>query len=236
MKQGNDKIKALEAAFPRTIPILAGFMFLGIAYGIRMSVAGFHPLYSVLMSIIIFGGSIQFVAVPMLLAPFAPLEALFMSLMINARHLFYGISMLEKYSIPSKKRLYLIFGMIDETFSINCTAEPPAGVDRGWFYFFVTLLDHSYWVIATAIGAIFGTAVSFNTKGLDFVMTALFVVIFTEQVLTEKDHLSSILGIALPLVCLLIFGGGNFLIPSMIALLAALTVAKKPIEKRGAVL
>ena len=230
MKKGI-RSRALKAAFPHTIPILTGFLFLGIAYGIYMNAAGFSPVYPILISIIVFAGSMQFVAVPLLLAPFAPVEAFGLTLMINARHLFYGISMLEKYKIPGLKKLYLIFGMCDETFSVNCTTVPPEGIDRAWFYFFVTMLNHIYWISGTLIGAIFGMIVRFNTEGLEFVMTALFVVIFTEQCLRKKNHFSSILGIALPLLCRLIFGEGSFLIPSMLAIMGVLTLVRPRLEK-----
>ena len=173
--------KAFLAAFPYTIPILTGFLFLGIAYGIYMNVSGFSPIYPILMSMAIFAGSMEFVTVDLLLGMFHPMSALILALMVNARHLFYGISMLDKYKNVGKKRWYLIFGMCDESFSINCTTEVPAGVDRGWFYFFVTLLNQCYWVCGAAIGGICGSLISFETEGLDFVMTALLVVILLEQ-------------------------------------------------------
>ena len=136
------KRQALRAAFPYTIPIFAGFWFLGLAYGVYMNVSGFTFWYPMLMSLTIFGGSLEFVAVTMLLAPFAPVQTFVMTLLIQARHLFYGISMLDKFRGLGWKRFYLIFGMCDETFSINYTAEIPEGVDRGWFMFFVTMLNH----------------------------------------------------------------------------------------------
>lgn len=138
------KRKAFLAAFPYTIPIFAGFWFLSLTYGIYMNVSGCSFWYPMLMSLTIFGGSLEFVAVSMLLAPFAPVQVFIMALMIQARHLFYGISMLDKFKGMGWKKPYLIFGMCDETFSINCTANTPADVDRGWFYFFVTLLNHFY--------------------------------------------------------------------------------------------
>ena len=136
------KRNAFKAAFPYTIPIFAGFWFLGLAYGIYMNASGFSFVYPMLMSLLIFGGSLEFVAVEMLLSPFAPLQVLIMTLLIQARHLFYGISMLDKYKGMGWKKFYLIFGMCDETFSINYTAKIPPDVDRGWFMFFVTLLNH----------------------------------------------------------------------------------------------
>ena len=150
--------RAFAAAFPHTIPIFAGFWFLGMAYGIYMNVSGFSFWYPMLMGLTIFGGSLEFVAVTMLLGTFAPLQTLVMALMIQARHLFYGIAMLEKFKGLGWKRFYLIFGLCDETFSINCSAEIPEDVDRGWFMFFVTALNHFYWVSGAAIGGLLGIA------------------------------------------------------------------------------
>ena len=224
--------KAFFAAFPFTIPILTGFLFLGIAYGIYMNVSGFSPIYPILMSMAIFAGSMEFVTVDLLLGMFHPMSALILALMVNARHLFYGISMLDKYKNVGKKRWYLIFGMCDESFSINCTTEVPAGVDRGWFYFFVTLLNQCYWVCGAAIGGICGSFISFETEGLDFVMTALLVVIFLEQWMKEKDHTSGVIGIVLTVICLLIFGSKNFIIPSMLGILGVLTLMRGRLERR----
>ena len=224
--------KAFLAAFPYTIPILTGFLFLGIAYGIYMNVSGFSPIYPILMSMAIFAGSMEFVTVDLLLGMFHPMSALILALMVNARHLFYGISMLDKYKNVGKKRWYLIFGMCDESFSINCTTEVPAGVDRGWFYFFVTLLNQCYWVCGAAIGGICGSLISFETEGLDFVMTALLVVIILEQWMKEKDHTSGVIGIVLTVICLVVFGNKNFIIPSMLGILGVLTLMRGRLERR----
>ena len=217
---------AAKAAFPYTIPIFAGFWFLGLTYGIYMNVSGFSFWYPMLMSLTIFAGSIEFVTVNLLLGSFNPIQALAVTLMINARHLFYGISMLDRYRGTGWKKPYLIFGMCDESFSINCSAQIPEGVDRGWFMFFVTLFNHLYWFTGSTLGGIFGSFLSFNTKGLDFVMTAMFVVIFLEQWLKEKNHLSSLLGLGLPVLCLAVFGADRFMIPSMLLLLLALTLLR----------
>ncbi len=225
--------KAFVTAFPYTIPIFAGFWFLGLTYGIYMNVSGFSFWYPMLMSITIFAGSVEFVAVNLLLGAFNPLQALAMTLMINARHLFYGISMLEKFRGIGWKKIYLIFGMCDESFSINYTADIPDDVDRGWFMFFVTLLNHFYWFFGAALGGIFGSLIHFNTEGLDFVMTAMFVVIFLEQWLKEKRHTSALIGIGLSVLCLLAFGADNFIIPSMFAMLGVLTLLRGTIEKEG---
>ncbi|HJC87300.1 MAG TPA: azaleucine resistance protein AzlC [Candidatus Eisenbergiella intestinigallinarum] len=223
--------KAFFAAFPNTIPILAGFLFLGMTYGIYMNVSGFSFWYPCLMSLTIFAGSVEFVAVNLLLGAFHPIQALAMTLMLNARHLFYGISMLDRFRGLGLKKIYLIFGMCDETFSINYTAEIPPDVDRGWFMFFVTLLNHLYWFAGATLGGIFGSFITFNTEGLDFVMTAMFVVIFLEQWLKEERHESSILGIGLSILSLIAFGVDGFLIPAMLSILAVLTLLRRPLEK-----
>jgi 4-azaleucine resistance transporter AzlC len=226
------KRKAFKAAFPFTIPILAGFWFLGMAYGIYMNVSGFSFVYPMVMSMIVFGGSLEFVAVEMLLSPFAPVQTLIMTLLIQARHLFYGISMLDKFKNMGWKKYYLIFGMCDETFSINYTADIPQDVDRGWFMFFVTLLNHFYWVFGATTGGLLGSLIHFNTDGISFVMTAMFVVIFMEQWMKEKHHISAYIGLGVSAVCLFIFGADSFMIPSMLLILVLLTALRKPLEKK----
>lgn len=228
----NKYMRAFQAAFPYTIPIFAGFWFLGLTYGIYMNVSGFNFWYPCLMSLTIFAGSAEFMAVSMLMGAFNPLQALAMTLMINARHLFYGISMLDKYRGTGIKKLYLIFGMCDESFSINYTAKIPTDVDPGWFMFFVTLLNHFYWFLGATIGGLFGSLIQFNTEGLDFVMTAMFVVIFMEQWLKEENHISSVLGLAVSGLCLIAFGADSFIVPAMCAILVALIFARKPIERK----
>ena len=232
MTKHNSIKKAFKAAFPYTIPIFAGFWFLGMTYGIYMNVSGFSFLYPMLMSITIFAGSMEFITVDLLLGSFNPVQAFLMTLMINARHLFYGISMLDKFRGTGLKKLYLIFGMCDESFSINYTAKIPPDVDRGWFMFFVTLLNHFYWFSGSTLGGIFGSLIHFNTEGLDFVMTAMFTVIFLEQWLKDWQHISALLGLGISLLCLWIFGADNFIIPSMAAMLMMLTLLRKPVEKR----
>lgn len=225
--------RSFSAAFPQTLPILTGFLFLGFSYGFYMRSLGFSFLYPMLMALTIFGGSLEFVAVSMLLGSFAPLQTLLMTLMIQARHLFYGISMLEKYKSTGWKKIYLIFGMCDESFSINYSAKIPKDADAGWFMFFVTLLNQFYWVAGATLGGIFGSIISINTEGLEFVMTALFVVIFLEQWMKEKRHLTALIGLIASFFCLLGFGADSFLLPTMICILAGLTLFKKPIEKAG---
>ena len=223
--------KALKAAFPCTIPIMTGFIFLGAAYGIYMNASGFSFVYPLFMSMLIYGGSLEFVAVEMLLSPFAPLQVFIMALLIQARHLFYGLSMLDKFKGLGWKKFYLIYGMCDETFSVNYTAEIPEDVDRGWFMFFVTLLNQFYWVASATAGGIIGSLLEINTDGISFVMTAMFVVIFMDQWLKEDNHISSLIGLGVSLICLLIFGADSFMIPTMITIVVLLTVLRHKLEK-----
>jgi len=169
----------------------------------------------------------------MLLAPFAPLQTFIMALLIQARHLFYGISMLDKYKDVGWKKLYLIFAMCDESFSINYTADIPEDVDRGWFYFWVSLLNQSYWVSGALVGGLAGSLLKFNTEGLDFVMTAMFVVIFMEQWMKQKKHHTGLIGIGFTALCLYFFGSTSFMVPAMIMILAILLIFRKPLEEGG---
>lgn len=225
---------ALKKAFPYTIPILTGFLFLGFTYGLYAKTQGLSFWYPVVMAIFIFGGSLEFIAVTMLFVPFNPFQALLITIMVQARHLFYGISMLEKYrNLSFKKKLYSIYALCDETFSINYTVSVPKDIDKGWFYFWVSFLDQFYWVLGTVLGGLFGSFVHFNTKGLDFVLTAMFTVIFVDRLIKEKKHYTALIGFFCTFLCLLIFGKDSFMIPSMVLILALLTVFRKPLEKYG---
>ncbi len=233
MKNRGIRIRALKAAFPYTIPIFAGFWFLALTYGVMMNRAGFSFVYPAVMSMLIFGGSLEFVAVSMLTSPYAPVQTLIMALIIQARHLFYGISMLDKYRGMGWKKAYLVFGLCDETFSINYTAPIPEGVDRGWFYFFVTLLNQLYWVTGAVTGGLLGSMITFDTTGLDFVMTAMFTVIFMDQWMKEKKHFTALIGLGCAALCLCLFGKDSFMIPTMVCILVLLTAFRRPIEQAG---
>ena len=224
------KKKAFQAAFPYTLPICVGFLFLGMSYGFMMRSKGFSFLYPLFMSMFIFAGSMEFVTVNLLLSAFHPLSVFFLALMVNARHLFYGISMLGKYKNVGWKKFYLIYGMCDETFSVNCTAKIPEDVDECWFMFFVTLLNQIYWVGGATLGALLGYVIHFDTTGIEFVMTAPFVVMFLNQ-WEEKgaDHKAALTGVGASLLCLLVFGGQNFILPAMALIIVCFLLA----EKRG---
>ena len=202
--------RAFRAAAPQTLPVFAGYLVLGLGYGIYVQSLGLPVWLPPLMGTVVYGGSLEFVLASLLLGSFAPVSAFLMALMIQARHLFYGLTMLQRYRGYGLRSAYMIFAMSDETFSITCSAEPPEGVDKGWFMFFITLLDQIYWVASAAMGAGLGAVLPFSTEGVDFVMTAMFVVIFLNQWEKEKQHASAIIGIAAPLVCLRIFGSGSF--------------------------
>lgn len=232
MLKNGRRMSALQAAFPKTLPIMAGFLFVGTAYGIFMHSLGFHPLYAVLMSLLIFAGSMEFVAGHLLLGAFEPLHAVLLTLILNSRHLFYGLSFLKTYHAAGIKKYYLIFGLCDESFAVNSSARIPAHIDTGWFMFFVTLLNHFYWVAGATIGSLLGTHIPFNTEGLIFVMTALFTVIFLDKWLEESDHRSSIIGLGGSLLCLITIGPDQFILPAFLLIISSLVFMEKR-PKRG---
>lgn len=223
--------KAAGAAFSRTLPVLAGYEVLGFGFGLLLQSKGYHFLWAILMSLTIYAGSMQYVTVDLLVNGASLLSAALMTLMINARHLFYGVSMLIRYRDVGKAKPYLIFGLTDETYSLVCGTNVPDGVEEGKYYFLVTLLNQCYWVTGSAAGALFGQAIPINTAGVDFSMTALFTVIVTDNLLKQESRIPSIVGIGISLLCLVLFGRDQFLIPSMIGIAAALMVLRPVFEK-----
>ena len=213
---------ALAAAFPHTLPVLAGFLFLGIAYGMLMHASGYGVGWSVAMSAIAFCGSMQFLAVSLLASGFDPLGAFLLSLMVNARQLFYGISMLQKYKGMGFSKNVLIYTLCDETFSISSSIEPPEAVSRKYFYLSISLLDYSYWILGTLLGGILGEYITFSTEGIDFALTALFVVLFLEQMKDKGNHIYGAAGITATLAALVLFGADNLVLPAMGIILAVL--------------
>ncbi len=231
----NGKKKALKAAFPGTIPVMTGYVFLGMAFGILLNAKGYGIFWALLMSLFIYAGSMQYVAISLLTAAFNPAAAFIMTLMVNARHLFYGLSMLDKFKNTGKLKPYLIFGLTDETFSVLCGTEPPEDISRPWYIFWVTLLDQFYWVFGSAVGSLLGSVVSFNTKGLDFVLTALFVVIFTGQWQETQNHGPAVTGVIVTLLCRIVFGSSAFLIPAMIGIFIVLSLEGRQMQRREGV-
>ena len=216
--------KAFRAAFPNTVPILTGFLVLGMAYGVLMEVKGYGTLWSVLMSIMAFCGSMQFVAITLLTTAFNPIQAFLLSLMVNARHLFYGISMLNKFKGLGKIKYFLIFTLCDETFSIESSVNVPDNINRKYFYFAVSLLDYLYWITGTLIGSIVGKFISFDTNGLDFALTALFIVLFIEQIKSKDKIFPGAIGFISAAAALLLFNADNFVIPAMVLIMAILLI------------
>lgn len=219
-------LRTLAAAFPHTIPVLAGFLVLGIAYGMLMLKNGYGPQWSVLMSVVAFCGSMQFVAITLLSTAFKPLEALLLSFLVNARHLFYGLSMLEKYKGFGKIKAFLVYTLCDETFSIVSCATPPAGVEPKGFYLAISLLHYCYWIVGTFLGGMLGNFIPFSTQGLDFALTALFVVLFIEQMKKRGNLIFGLIGIATALAARLVFGAANMVLPALAAILVILIAGR----------
>lgn len=222
---------SFKAAFPYTVPIMAGYLFLGFAYGIYMHSLGFYFLYPMLMAMIIYGGSLEFVAAASLLQDFSPAQMFLVAFLIQSRHIFYGLTMLDKYKGLGIKKYYLIFGLSDETFAVNSSVTVPEDADKGWFYVFVTMLDRIYWITGAALGGLTGAVLPFDLTGLDFVMTAMFVVIFLDKWLADKKHYAALIGVISTTLCLVIFGADSFMIPSMVLIASLLCAFEKKIAR-----
>jgi len=226
------KRKAFTTAFPYTLPVFMGYLFLGIAFGVLLSSKGFHVGWALFMSLTIYAGAMQFVAIGLLIAPFGLLNAFIVTLTVNARHLFYGLSVLEKFKESGKFKPYMIFSLTDETYSLLCAVEPPENVNRKWFMFFIAVLNHSYWVLGSVLGAVAGSLITFDSTGIDFAMTALFIVIFVEQWESTKQHLPALLGVSISIISLLAFGSEHFIIYAMMGILASLLLLHKKMVRR----
>ena len=226
-------LKDFKRAFVLTLPVMTGYLVLGMGFGIVLYTKGYGPLWALFMSVFIYAGSLEYVTVDLLAGGASLITAALTALMVNARHLFYGISMIDRYKGRGLKRIYTIFALTDETYSLVCGNNDQffAPEQRPSFYFIVSLLNQIYWVVGSLLGSFAGSLIKFDTKGIDFALTALFVTIFVEQWLTTKDHVPSIIGIAASVLCLLIFGSDSFLIPAMIVISAMLCLIK-PRERR----
>ena len=226
------KLKTFKYAFVRSLPIMAGYIVLGLGFGVLLQSKGYGVGWALAMGGLIYAGSMQYVAIDLLAGGASLITAALMTLMVNARHLFYGISMLERYKDTGTAKPYLIFALTDETYSVVCSGDVPDGVERKKYYFWVSLLDQFYWVVGCVAGALLGSVLPFDTTGIDFSMTALFLVVMVEQWRSTRDHTPALVGLGVSLVCLLIFGSSNFLIPSMIGITVALTLLRGTMEKR----
>ena len=223
--------KLIKISFLNTLPVMAGYMVLGIGFGIIASKNGMGIFIPVLMSIFIYAGSMQYVAVSLITSGATFIATALTTLMVNARHLFYGITMIDKYKKTGKKKPYLIFALTDETYSLVCSGKSPEDTDFRKYAFLVSLFNHIYWVLGTLIGSVAGASISFNSKGVDFAMTALFISVFTEQWKSTNNHIPAITGVLASVFSLIFFGAENFLIPAMIIITLILIMRKNRINR-----
>lgn len=217
-------------AFKQSLPVMAGYLVLGMGFGILLKAKGYGVAWAFFMSLFIYAGSMQYVTINLLSDGATLLSAALMTLMVNARHLFYGISMIERYRNTGPYKPYLIFGLTDETYSLVCSGNVPEGVDEKKYFFILTFLNQCYWIVGSIVGSLLGNLITFNTAGIEFSMTALFLVVFVEQWKSAKNHTSAVVGVVTSLVCLMIFGAENFLIPTMIAITVILTILRKKLH------
>lgn len=225
--------KALKAAFPHTIPVLMGYLAIGLVFGFMLSAIGYGPFWAGIMSLTIYAGSGQYLGVELLEQASPLLQVAFLSFVINFRHIVYGLSMLERFKGMGIRKLYVIFSLTDETYALLAGITPPEDVDAHRFYFWISLLNHSYWIAGGLLGAIAGSLITINTEGIDFAMTALFIVIALGQWQSTKQHFPALLGAACTLGCLLLLGSenGHFLIPALITLVIGLFLARPVIDR-----
>ena len=223
--------KAFRAAFPHTVPVLTGYLFIGIAFGVMFQEKGYHFLWAILMSVLVYAGSGQYLAVHFFAPGVSFIDIIFMTFMVNVRHIFYGLSLLERFGKMGKKRLYMIFSLTDETYSLFFVTKVPQDVAEDKFLFAVAVLDQFYWVLGSAIGALAGAVIPFRAEGIDFAMTALFIVIFTEQWLAGGNRIPAVIGLVFAGVLRLVAGSGNFILPSMICIMLCLILGRKYIEQ-----
>ena len=228
------KKTAIRSAFLDTVPVMTGYVFLGFGFGILLHRNGYGVLWSAAMSLFIYAGSMQYMTVSLLSGGAGLLTAALTTLVVNARHLFYGISMVDAYKGAGRKKPYLIFALTDETYSLVSRTQPPDGLTRHGYCFLVSLFDQIYWVAGSILGSVAGSLLPINYEGIEFVLTALFVTIFTEQWLSTTKHAPAITGLAATALCLAIFGKDVFLIPSMVVIALLLTLMRKP-EKEGGI-
>lgn len=213
---------------------MAGYIVLGIGFGILLSDAGYGVLWAAAMSIFIFAGSMQFVGVGLISGGASVLTAVITTIMVNARHLFYSISMVDRYKGAGKYKPYMIFALTDETYSLLSDGKTPEGTDPNLYRMLVSLFDQCYWVTGSIIGSLLGEVIPFSTAGIEFSMTALFVASFTEQWLATKDHIPALTGLLSTALCLVIFGRDNFLIPAMLLITLILTLLRGREEGKAA--
>lgn len=220
-------LHTIKHSFKESIPVMMGYLFLGFAFGVLLASNGYPVIYALIMSVCIYAGSMQFVAISLLSGGASILNTLLMTLMINARHIFYGLSMLEKFDACKELKPYMIFSLTDETYSLLVKTKCPKDCNEKLYMFFIALFNQMYWIIGGLIGSIFGSTIHFDATGLDFSMTALFVVIVVEQYRHSKQHIPTYIGFIMSIISLLIFGPDQFIIPAMLGILTSLLLVKK---------
>lgn len=223
--------QAFKKAFPYTIPVLTGYLFIGIAFGVMYAEKGYSFLWAILMSVLVYAGSGQYLAVNFFVPGISFLQVIFLTFMVNVRHVFYGISLVERFNRFGRARWYMIFGLTDETYSLLCTTKVPKDVDEEKFLLAIVLMDHFYWILGSAIGAIAGTVLPISSEGIEFAMTALFVVIFIEQWMEKKNRIPEIIGIVVAFISLQVFGADSFVLPAMLCIMLVLFAGRKKLEK-----
>lgn len=216
----------LKKAFLATIPVMAGYVVLGIGFGMLLRARGYGVLWAFAMSLFIYAGSMQYVAIDLMSGGVSLITTALTTLAVNARHLFYGISMVDKYKIQIKK-YFLFWTLTDETYSLVCSDEPEKSGDASAYYIYVSLFDYSYWVLGSVLGSLLGEVIPFSMEGIDFSLTALFLTVFVEQWLSTKNHLAALVGVGASVLCLLLFGSDKFLIPAMILIAVSLIILRK---------
>lgn len=219
--------QALKTVFLDTVPVLTGYLFLGISFGILLGETGYGVLWAFCMALFMYAGSAQFLAVGLLANHTSLLSSAIAIFLLNARHIFYGISLIDAYKGFGKKKPYMIFSLTDETYSLVTQNQPPQGMKRQTYCFLVSVLDHIYWIVGCVIGSLAGNFIPISFEGIEFVLTALFVTLFVEQWLSNKDHFPAIIGVVSTVLCLILFGSEIFLIPSMVLIAILLTVSRK---------
>lgn len=214
----------VKQALKTSVPIMMGYIVLGMAFGLLLESKGYHWIYALLMSVFIYAGSMQFVAINLLTSGASLISGVMMTLFINARHMVYGLSMIKKFKGMGKYKPYMIFSLTDETYSLLVSEKVPEDCDKRTYLFLISFFNQCYWVIGSVLGSLVGSMLTINTAGLDFAMTALFVVIVLEQFLTSSKHIYTYLGFGISILCLFIFGQSHFIIPSMIGIIVGLLI------------
>lgn len=218
---------AVRQAFYKSIPVMAGYLILGTGFGILLRNAGYGAFWALAMSAFIYAGSMQYVGVGLIAGGASIVTAVVTTIMVNARHLFYSISMIERYKNAGKYKPYLIFSLTDETYSLLCDGQAPEETYADLYRFLVSFFNQCYWVTGSVIGSLLGSVLPFSTDGIEFSMTALFIASFTEQWLVAKNHIPALTGLLSTLLCLLVFGAEYFLIPAMFLITFVLTVLQR---------